>query len=194
MIALAKEKFQSGIYKNLEFFQKEAEDMCFPQESFDLIICTNVLMWVRQPRKALYLMINSLKPGGSIVILTYPTNTPYANLFKEVLNECFPELLEKSALKTMLSPKQDKELFEKSELITTLFEVADTPFLYKDLVHFKNYVEGWLVCYVPLNERQKEQFLDALCEKIHTKGYLTTVGGPIVIPHQTLKIIAKKPQ
>lgn len=192
MISLAKEKFQGNAYRNLKYFHLKAENMRFPQAVFDLIICTNVLMWVRKPKKALDLMITSLKPGGNIVILTYPTNTPYAILFEEVLNELFPELRDNSAVKTMLSPNQYKRIFEINELKMPLFEIENTTFFYEDLDDFKNYVRGWLVCYAPLTEHQQEQFLNALCEKVCKKGYFVP-KTPVTIPHQTLKIIAKKP-
>lgn len=191
MIDLAKEKFQDRIYKNLQYLHMNAENMSFPQSVFSLIICTNVLMWVRKPKKALDLMIAFLKPGGNIVILTYPTTTPYAILFEEVLSEFFPDLRDKSAVKTMLSPDQHKEVFENYGLKTPLFEVENTTFSYKDMDDFKNYVKGWLVCYAPLTDYQQKQFLNALCEKVCRKGFYSPTN-PIVIPHQALKIIARK--
>ena len=192
MISFAKERFKSEVYRNLKFFHMKAEDMHFAKDSFDLIICTNVLMWIRKPKKALEIMITSLKKGGNLVIITYPTDTPYAILFEEVLNELFPHLRKKSALETMLSPNQYKRIFEINELKMLCFDIEDTTFIYEDWNDFKNYVKGWLVCYAPLTECQQEEFLTALCQKVREKGYFIP-KTPIAIPHQTLKIISKKP-
>ncbi|MCH9617238.1 MAG: Trans-aconitate 2-methyltransferase [Chlamydiia bacterium] len=192
MIKLAKEKFDGIMYENLNYLHVKAEDMIFPRESLDLIICTNAMMWVREQKKVLDSMADFLKSRGSIVIFTYPTTTPYALLFEEVLEELFPELRHKSALKTMLSPAKYKEILENNGLNIKLFEIEDVIFSYKDMDEFKNYVKGWLVCYAPLSEIQQECFLYELCKKISQKGY-NPANQKITIPHQTLKIIAKKP-
>jgi len=191
MILLAKENFRNKPSANLQFFHIDAESMKFPKETFDLIICTNVLMWVRQPKKVLNLMISFLKPGGKIIIFTYPTGTAYVDLFEEVLRDLFPDLLNKSAVKTMMTPKQHKDTFTKKGLSVDLFSLEDIMFFYEDKDDFINYVKGWLACYAPLNEEMQEEFLSALYKKTVLKGFYTA-NGKIAIPHQTLKMVISK--
>lgn len=191
MIRLAKDTFQGKTYKNLQFFHMNAESMNFPKSSFDLIVCTNVLMWIRNPQKALNLMISFLKRGGNIIIFTYPPTTPYALLFKEVLKDLFPDLWEKSAARTMMTPEEHKAILGINSMQINLFAVEDITFYYEDKDDFKNYVKGWLVCYAPLTEEEQEVFLIELCKKAYNKGYCSS-NGRIAIPHQTLKIVATK--
>lgn len=191
MINLAKQTYQEHPYDNLQFFHMNAEDMKFEGSSFELVICTNVLMWVREPKKALELMISFLKNNGSIIIFTYPTNTPYATLFEEVLIDLYPSVREKSAVNTMLKPEEHEDILKNANMEMTLFDLEDITFFYENEDHFKNYVRGWLVCYAPLNSTQQELFIDELCKRAHQRGYYAS-SGKIAIPHKTLKIVAKK--
>ena len=192
MIALAKSTFPSHIYKNLKFLHTVAEEMQFHKNSFDLITCTNVFMWIRKPKKVLGLMSLFLKPNGKIIIFSYPKTTPYALLFEKVLIKFFPELEDKSAVKTMLSPIEYKEALIQESLEIRVFEIEDVVFSYEDTTDFKNYVRGWLSCYVPVSEEDQEIFLEKLCEQASQDGYCNELGR-ISIPHQTLKIVAHKP-
>ncbi len=191
MISLAKSSFPNEIYKNLMFMQLNAEQMVFPEQSFDLIICTNVLMWIRKPRTALDQMCSLLKPNGHIVIFTYPNTTPYAKLFEKTLNSLFPELRNKSAATTMLSPREHKEILLRQGLEIILFSIEDVVFSYEDENDFKNYVRGWLNCYAPIPENFQDTFLDKICEQAREEGYCDR-SGRFSIPHQTIRIVAKK--
>ena len=190
MISLAQSSFPNEIYKNLFFMQLNAEQILFSDQSFDLIICTNVLMWVRKPKPVLEKMCSLLKPNGNIVIFTYPNTTPYAKLFEKALNYLLPDLQNESAAKTMLSPLEHKEILLSQGLEISLFSIDDVVFSYEDEVDFKNYIRGWLGCYAPIPEKFQDAFLDKICEQAREEGYCDH-SGRFSIPHQTLRIVAR---
>ncbi|MBS0628733.1 MAG: methyltransferase domain-containing protein [Verrucomicrobia bacterium] len=190
MISLAKTKFSREKFPNLSFIQLPAEEMSFPERSFDLIICTNALMWIRKPQRVLEYMCSLLKPNGQIVIFTYPKTTPYAKLFEKVLRSFLPHLVNKSAIKTMLSPKEHKTIFLNQGLEILLLRLDDIVFSYENEVDFKDYVRGWLSCYAPIPDKLQNAFLDKICEQARRDGYCDNTGR-FSIPHQALRIVAK---
>lgn len=191
MISLANATYPSSHFKNLHFMNVDAEKMSFPEMSFDLIICTNVLMWIRKPKKVLELMGSYLKVGGQILIFTYPKTTPYAVLFEKVLNKDFPEFKNQSAVKTMLALSAYKDILIKQGLEILLFQIDDIVFSYKNEEDFKNYIRGWLSCYAPIPNESQETFLEKICNQARLEGYYST-SGQISIAHQTLKILGRK--
>lgn len=191
MISLASEMFPERKFKNLEFYQLKAEEMKFHPASFDLILCTNAFMWIRDPRKALRLISKFLKPNGYFILFSYSKETPYVQLFEDVLEKNFPELKKYSAVNTMLSNDQYAKLFTKNHMALNVFKVEDVTFEYENEFDFKNYVLGWLSCYAPLNSYQQEVFLSKLieeCKKFRKKQY----SSVITIPHKTILIKASK--
>jgi len=190
MISLANSKFPGKNYPNLNFIQLPAEKMSFPEQSFDLIICTNVLMWIKKPKAVLEYMCSLLKPKGNIIIFTYPNTTPYAKLFEKVLRSFLPNLVNKSAIKTMLSPEEHKKILLSQGLEISLLSIDDIVFSYENEEEFKNYVRGWLGCYAPIPDKLQSDFLDKICEQARRKGYCDNAGR-FSIPHQALRIVAK---
>jgi ubiquinone/menaquinone biosynthesis C-methylase UbiE len=190
MISLASKMFLEGGFNNLEFHQLQAEDMEFPPESFDLILCTNAFMWIRNPHKALKNISMMLKTNGLFILFSYSKETPYTQLFENVLEKNFPELKKSSALNTMLSIEQYSELLVKNHMSIEIFDIEDAMFEYKSEIEFKNYVLGWLSCYVPLNPYQQEIFLMKLLEE--SKKFKKQGSSTIVIPHKTISIKASK--
>ncbi len=136
-------------------------------------------------------MCNSLKTGGKLLIFTYPKNTPYAAILERVVDAYFPELKDQCACSTMISPLDYKQALEQGGLNLELFQLEDTIFHYNSPSDFRNYVKGWLGCYLPIFGEQQEFFLDKLCEQVRIDGYCDTFNK-IHIPHQTLKIVGQK--
>lgn len=191
MISLASENFAEHEYNNLEFHQLKAEDMSFSHESFDLVLCTNVFMWVREPRKVLNLISKFLKPNGQLILFSYSKETPYVQLFENALEATFPELKKHSAVNTMLPTELHSTILAENHMTLDLFKVEDVIFEYENVLAFKNYVLGWLSCYVPLNPLQQEIFLEKVIEGVgkFRKNQNTSV---IAIPHKTIAIKASK--
>ncbi len=191
MISLASEMFPERKYRNLEFHQMKAEELNFDSDSFDLILCMNAFMWIKAPRKALRLISSLLKTEGQFILFSYSKETPYVQLFEDVLENTFPELKKESAVNTMLSVEEHSKLLTKNHMSLDLFEIDDVVFEYKSEQEFKNYVLGWLSCYVPLNHEQQEVFLCKLLEE--TKKFREEQNtSAIKIPHKTLSIKASK--
>lgn len=191
MISLATETFPYSEFNNLEFYQCKAEEMEFPAESFDLIICTNAFMWIRDPNKALKLISKFLKPGGQFILFSYSKETPYVQLFEHVLEQSLPELKGASAVNTMLSTEQHSELLIQNRMALDTFQVDDVIFNYENELEFKNYVLGWLSCYIPLNQHQRDVFLAKLIEE--SEKFRTDKNfSALAIPHKTISIKASK--
>ncbi|MES2121296.1 MAG: methyltransferase domain-containing protein [Chlamydiota bacterium] len=191
MISLASEMFPKRMFNNLEFRQLKAEEMNFQPESFDLVVCTNAFMWIRDPRKVLRLISKFLKPNGLFVLFSYSKETPYARLFEEVLEVNFPELKNASAASTMLTTDQYSELLKKNRLKLSVFKIEDVIFEYENEHVFMNYVLGWLSCYAPLDTHQQEIFLNKLIEA--SKKFRKEQNAPLIsIPHKTISIRASK--
>ncbi|MBS0652095.1 MAG: class I SAM-dependent methyltransferase [Verrucomicrobia bacterium] len=191
MISLASEMFPKNEFSNLEFHQLKAEEMNFDPESFDLILCTNAFMWIRDPRKTLRLISKFLKPNGHFILFSYSKETPYVQLFEEVLEKNFPELIKSSAVNTMLSTDQHAKILTRNHMVLNVFKIEDVNFEYESEIDFKNYVLGWLSCYAPLDSHQQEIFLSKLIEE-SKKFRKEPYSSRIEIPHKTISIIAAK--
>ena len=191
MISLASEMFPERKYSNLGFHQMKAEELDFDSESFDLILCTNAFMWIRNPRKVLKLISNLLKTKGQFILFSYSKETPYVQLFENILEKTFPELKKDSAVNTMLSIEEHSKLLISNHLILDLFEVEDIVFEYESEQEFKDYVLGWLSCYVPFTSEQQEVFLSKLLKE--SKKFLKPRNSSVInIPHKTISIKASK--
>lgn len=191
MISLASEMFPKKKFNNLEFFLMKAEEMNFDAESFDLILCTNAFMWIRDPHKALKLISKFLKPNSLFTLFSYLKETPYVQLFEDVLERSFPELKKASAVNTMLSIDQHSKILIKNHMSINHFKVEEVIFKYKDEIDFKDYVMGWLSCYAPLNFYQQEIFLNNLIDE-SKKFKKEQCSSIIEIPHKSISIIASK--
>lgn len=191
MIQLASNTFPESLYNNLEFYQLKAEEMHFHDQAFDLIVCTNAFMWVKEPKKALDLMVRFLKKGGHLIIFTYGKDTPYVNLFENVLHKHYPQLVDESAVNTMLSIEEHKELLLEHKMNLEVFSSEEIVFSYKNKEEFKNYILGWLACYAPIPREQQEDFIEKVIEQAE-KFNLSGLDGKFSIPHTTLSIKASK--
>lgn len=191
MIDLAVLSYPEGIYSNLEFVHSKAEDMDFPSNFFDIIICTNAFMWVRQPLKVLKKIFYSLKKGGKFVLFTYAKGTPYVALFEEVLNVHYKKYAKTSAVQTMPSIEEFRSIFESNGMRFEDFSVENQVFHYKSSNDFKNYVLGWVSCYADIPENEQSNFIDRVIESLD--GYnISPIAGEIEISHATISIIASK--
>ncbi len=191
MIHLASEAFSESSYRNLEFYRTKAEEMDFPPETFDLIICTNAFMWIREPQKTLDLMNGFLKSGGHLIIFTYDKDTPYVRLFESVLCKYYPELADSSAVNTMLSIEEYKSYLSKNQMHLDRFELEDIVFRYRNEEEFKNYIRGWLSCYASIPRDRQEEFINKIIENSGDVS-ISATKQEIIIPHRTLSIKASK--
>jgi ubiquinone/menaquinone biosynthesis C-methylase UbiE len=68
LVDAANEYSKEHQYSNLEFSRGEAEHLAFPDESFDVVICGEVLEHVFDKDEALTEMLRVVKKGGRLII------------------------------------------------------------------------------------------------------------------------------
>ena len=190
MIELAKESFPTSKFPNLEFYESKAEEISFADDSFDAVICFSCLLWVREPKKALELMCRSLKPGGSLLIMTYLKESGYITFLEKALEE-YPEYKELSAPRTMLSIEEYKEILQSNGMELDEFRSEWRHSKYKDSEDLKAYIKGWLSCYVPLPADMQDPFLDKAVAFTHLVD-ASPCKKEIALPYQLLAIRARK--
>lgn len=191
MIRLAQEKYPLSHFPNLEFLQMKAEEINFNHHYFDVITCFSCLLWVREAKKALDLICQCLKPGGSLFILTYLKESAYVTLMEKTL-ENYPSYLPLSAARTMLSIEDYKSVLESHQLAIDEFRPEWRFSNYSSGDSLKDYIKGWLACYVPLPENIQDSFLSKAIENSSIVNQSKT-KGQIVLPYQLLAIRARKP-
>jgi ubiquinone/menaquinone biosynthesis C-methylase UbiE len=73
------------------FQQSDAEQLAFADNSFDLVICSEVLEHVLNPRQALAEIRRVVKPGGTVIVTT-PCAVSLSDLTMKALRLLFPHL------------------------------------------------------------------------------------------------------
>lgn len=66
MLEQAKRKIEALGLNNIEFVLADAEELNFPANSFDVVLCSSALIWMSDIPKTLRLWYQLLKPGGLI--------------------------------------------------------------------------------------------------------------------------------
>lgn len=187
MIDLAQTSFSRSEFPNLEFHQVKAEDLPLT-DLFDFIISCSCFHWIRTPKKALELAIKLLKPGGELMMITYPKESPYYEFMQEALS-AYPQYAHLSAYQTMLSIDEYRSILENKVTITE-FEVKELIAAHVDKEAMKNFIRGWLTSFVPLPPTLQEEYLDLVVEK--SLPYSKDMqNGCINLPYTALKIKAR---
>ena len=93
MIKTAQRKAEALGLKNIQFQLTDAEQLNYPDRSFDHILCANTFPWLENKAATLASWYRLLKPGGGIGIHT-PADTAYvgAVILKKVLTKLKGEL------------------------------------------------------------------------------------------------------
>lgn len=71
MINIAEKKRKQRGIKNIRFTVGDCCSMEFPDNSFDLVVISNVLHIIKEPQDAVFEIIRVLKPGGTVLAPTY---------------------------------------------------------------------------------------------------------------------------
>jgi len=71
MIAFAQEAAEKKNTRNIRFERMDGEELDFPDDSFDLVICSLGLMYMPFPGKSIAEMFRVLKPGGRMLSLIW---------------------------------------------------------------------------------------------------------------------------
>lgn len=179
MITHAKHQFQIS---NLSFQQIRAEEFESIKQ-FDLILCVNVLHWLRNPEKAVAKMVAHLAPKGTLYLLTYPQESPYWTFLSETLSHFkLPDTTR------FLSTEKYTHLLQESGLQVSC-QIEERTAHYtteKDLI---NYIKGWLPCYVTLPSEFEHLFL---LEAARRGRLHSTSTSSIELPYSKLTLECRK--
>jgi ubiquinone/menaquinone biosynthesis C-methylase UbiE len=189
MIQLAQISFPPSRFHNLEFQIANAEEFSFP-EQFNKIICFSCLLWIRKAKEALHRMCSLLKPEGELFILTYLKNSSVVNFLEKTL-EAFPEYQRYSVIHTMLSTQDHRDILLSHNFELEKFEIKKVISSFHNQDDLRNYVKGWLNCYVNFPETVFERFLNQAIINSSAYSY-STESHPINLPFESLIIKAKK--
>jgi SAM-dependent methyltransferase len=74
----------TGTEKGLDIRLAEANDLPFPDESFDAVLMSHSIEHCQDPRRAVREAARVLKPGGSLTVTTPNGSSPVARLFGEM--------------------------------------------------------------------------------------------------------------
>lgn len=77
---------------DIEWRQADAQELPFPDATFDGLVCQFCLMFVRDKELAIREFRRVLKPGGKALVWTWDSlaNNPITNLNKQLLEDYFP--------------------------------------------------------------------------------------------------------
>jgi SAM-dependent methyltransferase len=83
-------EMQSFGWQHAAMHQMDAEQLDFPDASFDWVLCGFALWFFPQPYRALTEFFRLLRPGGDIGITTWVEDCPFPHLCREVLRPYLP--------------------------------------------------------------------------------------------------------
>ncbi|HEY5234897.1 MAG TPA: aromatic amino acid lyase, partial [Rhabdochlamydiaceae bacterium] len=189
MVDFASRNFPPPEHPNLRFQLGMAEEVKFT-EKFDLIVSFSCFHWLKNPEKAFRRMSAALKPGGEMLILTYPKESHYYSYLETALKK-HPEYAALAASKTMLPIKGYKKLLLKNRFEIIDFQQHDLSADYNTPEEIQEYIKGWLNSYVPLPEHLYKSFLEDVCHAV-LGDPTTRKGKKICMPYTALVIRARK--
>ena len=86
MLSVAAERARADGLDNIEFVQRDAEDLQFGNESFDAVTNAYGLMFCPEPPRALVEAHRVLRPGGRIALVTWDlaSTSPFFSVIRDV--------------------------------------------------------------------------------------------------------------
>lgn len=143
-------------------------------------------------KKALQSIYEALKPGGTLLILTYPKESLYWKFLENTLEtERLKPFKSQSASQTILSTPEYKKILEEIGFSVDCCSLEDNLATYETSKGLSDYIKGWLHCFVPLPSALENIFLNE-ASKIASAQYLDTNSKDIRIPYSKLIIKARK--
>jgi len=190
MIEFAKTHFSKEKFPNLEFVLKKIEDVA-PTPTYDIVVAFNSFLWLHDGKRALAWLAQFLKPGGELLILTYPKESGYYQFLAKGL-ESYPEYKKKSMLTTMLRKTDYQEIVRENEQLEVLaFSSNERIITHEDEEEIKTFMKAWFTNFVPVPKEKQDLFLAAAVEGAGAFGQ-DQDGEGIHLPYIELVIHAKK--
>ena len=87
MLEQARQKARSMDIRNIDFLERDMQDLGFPEGTFDIAVCAFGIFFVMDMETQLVHMTSTLKPGGRIMITNFQENYfhPLKDLFMDRL-------------------------------------------------------------------------------------------------------------
>jgi len=90
MVRQTTAEIHSAGLQNIEFHQMDAEQLQFPDASFDAVLCGFGLWFFPHPQRALQEFLRVLKPGGCLGLTTWAEDSPLQVLYQQALLRYLP--------------------------------------------------------------------------------------------------------
>jgi SAM-dependent methyltransferase len=115
MLELARRRASDAGYANVEFNKGDAEQLDFPESSFDLIISNQAFFFFPDKQKALNEMFRVLKPTGQVALLFFakPSLKEIVDIYVKVRKRHTKYTTPKKSLK-LIDLEETHELFDKT--------------------------------------------------------------------------------
>ncbi len=192
MVSFARKNYPSSQFTNLAFETGRAEDS-HGLDCYDLITAFNCLHWVSDVPRAFDAVYKALKPGGRFISAAYPGNSPYWQLFIEVLQRKeWQHIYFHAACQHWLNAEAYKTMIETSAFQATLYNETTEQANYSDKKELTDYIKGWLACLAPFsNAIEAKDFLGQVVDEAWLH-YADHKDGHCSIPYIKLEMILEK--
>jgi len=185
MIDLAREKALALGFSNVEFSKGDAEQLGFPESSFDLIISNLVFHWVQNKQKALKEMFRVLKPRGQVALLfnAGPHYKEALEIYTRIRNR-HPEYPIPDMLK-VISLEEAHELFDEAGFQKTrIFAIHQLSYVDPSMFLLdRDATSSWWKIGLPSQvvEMAKNEMLEEATKLKTAKGFKSTSYNIIAI-------------
>ncbi|MDF1653936.1 MAG: class I SAM-dependent methyltransferase [Coxiellaceae bacterium] len=151
-VATAKKNAEKDGLKNVEFIVMDAEEMTFPDETFDIVVCNGVLHHLNV-EKAYKEISRVLKPGGIMVANEALGYNPVIQMYRR-MTPSIRTAWETDHILTMKQVNQAKEFFVLEKIkFFYLFSILAIPFrkmkIFKPLLALTSVLDS-IILKVPL--------------------------------------------
>jgi len=83
-------EIQSASWKNVELHQMSADQLDFPDASFDSVLCGFALWFFPRPHNTLQELFRVLKPGGRVGLTTWAKDCPFLTWVQDEIRASLP--------------------------------------------------------------------------------------------------------
>lgn len=136
-----------------------------------------------------------MKPGGTLYIVTYPSESPDWDYYKKALESKskWSSYQEKSMYCKILSSKDYRQLAFKHDLEILQFDIEDDSSIHPDIENFKEYAKAWMPLFVPLPAQELDEYINSVIEHGKTQFYYDNDKN-LHVPFKKIIMTFKKKQ
>jgi ubiquinone/menaquinone biosynthesis C-methylase UbiE len=131
----------SGL-KNATMLQMDAEQLDFPDASFDFVLCGLAIFFFPQPQRALNEFCRVLRPSGRVGVTTFAKDSEDSDWFREILRSYSSQDSETDVKQKTATPALDTPAELEARLSNAGFESVEVVEEGVDLA-YRNEEESW---------------------------------------------------